>query len=89
MIKGHFKKLIIIVLLIAAGILLEVIGLLDAEKTLAVARGYSDQWWLVLVLILLQTTMFTFALAGSFFLWIVAPLYPPEWQPLSLRPVVL
>ena len=44
---------------------------------LAVARGYSDQWWLVLVLILLQATMFTFALAGSFFLWIVAPLYPP------------
>ena len=77
MIKGHIKKLIIIALLIAAGILLEVIGLLDAEKMLAVARGYSDQWWLVLVLILLQTTMFTFALAGSFFLWIVAPLYPP------------
>ncbi len=77
MIKGHIKKLIIIALLIAAGILLEVIGLLDAEKMLAVARGYSDQWWLVLVLILLQTTMFTFALAGSFFLWIAAPLYPP------------
>ena len=77
MIKDHIKKLIIIALLIAAGILLEVIGLLDAEKMLAVARGYSDQWWLVLVLILLQTTMFTFALAGSFFLWIVAPLYPP------------
>ena len=53
------------------------IGLLDAEKMLTVAIGYSDQWWLVLVLILLQTTMFTFALAGSFFLWIVAPLYPP------------
>ena len=77
MIKGHIKKLIIIALLIAAGILLEVIGLLDAEMMLAVARGYSDQWWLVLVLILLQATMFTFALAGSFFLWIVAPLYPP------------
>lgn len=77
MIKGHIKKLIIIALLIAAGILLEVIGLLDSKMMLAVARGYSDQWWLVLVLILLQATMFTFALAGSFFLWIVAPLYPP------------
>ena len=77
MIKSYIKKLIIIALLIAAGILLEVIGLLDAEMMLAVARGYSDQWWLVLVLILLQATMFTFALAGSFFLWIVAPLYPP------------
>ncbi len=77
MIKGYIKKLIVIALLIATGIWLEVIGLLDAEKMLAVARGYSDQWWLVLVLILLQTAMFTFALAGSFFLWIVAPLYPP------------
>lgn len=77
MIKGYIKKLIVIALLIATGIWLEVIGLLDAEKMLAVARGYSDQWWLVLVLILLQTTMFTFALAGSFFLWIAAPLYPP------------
>jgi len=77
MIKGYIKKLIIIALLIATGIWLEVIGLLDAEKMLAIARGYSDQWWLVLVLILLQATMFTFALAGSFFLWIAAPLYPP------------
>ena len=77
MIKSHIKKLLIVTLLITVGILLEVVGLLDAEKMLTVARGYSDQWWLVLVLILLQTVMFTFALAGSFFLWIAAPLYPP------------
>jgi len=77
MIKPYIKKLIIIALLIAAGILLEVAGLLDANKMLNIARGYSDQWWLVLVLILLQTILFTFALAGSFFLWIAAPLYPP------------
>ena len=64
-------------LMISAGILLEFAGLLDAEKMLGIAREYSDRWWLVLVLILLQTVLFTFALAGSFFLWIVAPLYPP------------
>lgn len=77
MIKPYIKKLIIVALLITAGILLEVAGLLDANKMLNIARGYSDQWWLVLVLILLQTILFTFALAGSFFLWIAAPLYPP------------
>lgn len=44
---------------------------------LLVARGYSEHWWLVLVLILLQIFLFTFALAGSFFLWIVAPIYSP------------
>ena len=63
--------------LITAGILLDLAGMLDAEKMLNLARGYADQWWLVLLLILLQIILFTFALAGSFFLWIVAPLYPP------------
>jgi uncharacterized membrane protein YdjX (TVP38/TMEM64 family) len=77
MIRGYIKKLIIVALLIVAGILLEVAGLLDAEKMLIIAREYVDRWWLVLVLILLQMILFTFALAGAFFLWIVAPLYPP------------
>jgi len=45
---------------------------------LLVAREHSEEWWLILVLIVLQVILFTFALAGSFFLWIVAPLYPPD-----------
>ncbi len=77
MIKRYTKKLLIVALLITVGILLEFYGLLDAERMLNIARGYSDQWWLVVVLILLQALLFTFALAGSFFLWIAAPLYPP------------
>jgi uncharacterized membrane protein YdjX (TVP38/TMEM64 family) len=77
MFRGHTKKLIIVALMISVGILLEFAGLLDAEKMLGIAREYSDRWWLVLVLIFLQIVLFTFALAGSFFLWIVAPLYPP------------
>ncbi len=63
--------------MISAGILLDLAGLLDANEILALARQYSDQWWLILVLILLQMILFTFALAGSVFLWIAAPLYPP------------
>jgi uncharacterized membrane protein YdjX (TVP38/TMEM64 family) len=77
MIKKHYKKIIIVVALITAGIVLDLAGLFDADKMLNLARGYADQWWLVLILILLQIILFTFALAGSFFLWIVAPLYPP------------
>ncbi len=73
----YTKKLLIVAMLIIAGILLEVAGLLDAEEMLGIAREYSDYWWLVLILIALQMALFTFALAGSFFLWIVAPLYPP------------
>lgn len=77
MLKDYKKEIIIVAVLITAGILLELAGLLDAGKMLGIARQYSDQWWLVLVLILLQAVLFTFALAGSFFLWIAAPLYPP------------
>ena len=77
MIKRYAKKLLIVALLITAGILLDFYGLLDAEKVLGIARGYTDEWWLIVVLILLQAVLFTFALAGSLFLWVAAPLYPP------------
>lgn len=77
MTQGNITKLLIVVLLLASGVLLQVTGMLDAEKILAVAREYSQYWWLVAILILLQSILFTFALAGSLFLWIVAPLYPP------------
>lgn len=77
MIKGYVKNLIILAALIIAGILLQVFGFLDAENMLLLAREYADHWWLVIVLILAQTVLFTFALAGSLFLWVAAPLYPP------------
>ena len=77
MIKGYVKKVFILILLVVTGILLQVFGFLDAEKLLLVARGYADHWWLIVVLILAQTVLFTFALAGSLFLWVAAPLYPP------------
>jgi uncharacterized membrane protein YdjX (TVP38/TMEM64 family) len=77
MIKNHFKKILIVATLITAGILLDLAGMFDADKILNLVRGYADQWWLVLLLISLQVFLFTFALAGSLFLWVVAPLYPP------------
>ncbi len=77
MIKRYANKLLIVALLITAGILLDFYGLLDAEKILGIARSYTDEWWLIVVLILLQAVLFTFALAGSLFLWVAAPLYPP------------
>lgn len=84
MAQRYLKKLLIVILLIAAGILLEFVGLLDAEKLLQLAREYADNWWLVALLIFLQVVMFTFALAGSFFLWIVAPIYSPVISALIL-----
>ena len=77
MIRRHAKKLIIVCLLITLGLVLEILGLLDARQLFAIAREYAQHWWLVPVLILAQIILFTFALAGSVFLWIVAPLYDP------------
>lgn len=77
MVRRYIKKLFIAALLITAGLLLQITGLLDVEELLLVAREYADHWWLIVVLILLQAIMFTFALAGSIFLWVAAPLYPP------------
>ena len=75
--KINIKKLLVIALIIVAGVTLHVTGLLDAQRMLLVAREYTDTWWLVLVLILLQTVLFTFALAGSLIFWVTAPLYSP------------
>lgn len=75
--KTHIKKLSIIALLVVLGILFQVFGVFDVEKVLFVVKGYTDQWWLIVVLIILQIILFTFALAGSLVFWVVAPLYPP------------
>ena len=77
MIRRHITKLVILVLLIAIGISIEVVGLLDVEQTLKLSREYAQQWWLIIILIVAQALLFTFALAGSVFLWIAAPLYSP------------
>jgi len=77
MAQVYIKKLLIISTLIITGIALELTGLLEAGKLLNIAREYSDNWWLIIVLILIQAILFTFALAGSVFLWVAAPIYPP------------
>jgi uncharacterized membrane protein YdjX (TVP38/TMEM64 family) len=76
-IQRHRTKLLLITLLITFGIYLEIAGWLDAQQALEFARGYARHWWLILILIAAQSVLFTFALAGSLFLWIAAPLYPP------------
>ena len=63
--------------LIAMCLILEFLGLVDLQELVAIACEYTQHWWLIVVLILLQALLFSFALAGSLFLWIAAPLYPP------------
>lgn len=74
----------IIVFIIITGLTLEIIGILDTNKILQIAREHSNSWWLIIVLIIAQAILFTFALAGSLFLWVVAPLYSPLLSALIL-----
>ena len=77
--KHHpYFKLTVIGLLIMMGVALELTGFVDVRELLVLARQFSQHWWLIVVLILLQALLFSFALAGSLFLWIAAPLYPPS-----------
>ena len=72
--RQHLTKLTIAVLLICLGLTMEMTGLLDARQILNAAREYTQHWWLIAILILAQAVLFTFALAGSLFLWVAAPL---------------
>jgi uncharacterized membrane protein YdjX (TVP38/TMEM64 family) len=77
MMKRHVFKLVILGALIATGIALQLAGFLNPQDIVPVARQYADHWWLMLILVLVQVVLFTFALAGSVILWAAATLYPP------------
>ncbi|MDH5391676.1 MAG: VTT domain-containing protein [Gammaproteobacteria bacterium] len=70
-------KIIVLLLLIVTGIGLQLSGLLEPKEIIAFSRQYADQWWLMILLVVVQAVLFTFALAGSLFLWVAAALYPP------------
>ena len=53
------------------------IGVLNMNNLLSEVRANSDSAWLILVLILAQVILYTFALGGSYALWLVAPVYTP------------
>ena len=84
MLRKHRNKFIILLILISIGVALQISELLEPQKAIAMARQYADNWWLIVVLIVLQVILFTFALAGSSFLWVAATLYPPVTATLIL-----
>ena len=70
-------KLVILIVFVVIGVALSMAGVLDPHKLLGFARQYADHWWLVVILVLVQVVLFTFALAGSAVLWVAAALYEP------------
>ena len=73
---SHYK-LIILVILVGLGITLQLTGKIDPEQLIVVARQYADHWWLGVLLVAIQTVLFTFAMAGSSMVWITAALFTP------------
>jgi uncharacterized membrane protein YdjX (TVP38/TMEM64 family) len=70
-------KLIILVILVGTGITLKLSGIIDPEQLIDIARHYADHWWFGVLLVAIQTVLFTFALAGSSLIWITAVLFSP------------
>jgi len=84
LIPPRYLKILLLALLFTLGLGMELSGILDLRQMLSLAREYSQHWWLAVLLILLPALLFSFALAGSLFLWIVAPIYPPATAALIL-----
>lgn len=72
----HYK-LIILVILVGLGLALQQTGAVDLEGLLILARQYADRWWLGVLLVVIQTVLFTFAMAGSSIVWITAAIFTP------------
>jgi len=66
-----------ILLLVITSAVLQATGVIDIPRILQLLADYSMEWWFIPALILIQAALYTFALAGSYALWIVAPLYTP------------
>lgn len=72
----HYKPAVLIIL-IALGVFLQLSGLIDYEQLISLARDYADRWWLAVLLVLIQTILFTFAAAGSSMIWVTGALFAP------------
>ena len=68
---------LLLLTLVAVGLALHFLELIEWRQLLQWADEYSQYWWVVAGLILLQALLFMLALPGSTLLWVVAPLYPP------------
>ncbi len=63
LITRYKTKLAIVAILVSLGLAMEIAGLLDARQILIFGREYAQHWWLIVVLILAQALLFTFALS--------------------------
>jgi len=72
----HYK-FIVLLILVGLGLALQQTGAIDLEGLIIFARQYADRWWLGVLLVVIQTVLFTFAMAGSSIVWITAAIFTP------------
>jgi uncharacterized membrane protein YdjX (TVP38/TMEM64 family) len=78
------RRLAILAALIALGLALEALGVLDGRRALEWARGRAAGWELAAAVVALQFVLYTFAQAGSALFWVAALLYAPPAATLIL-----
>jgi len=71
------RELAILVSLVALGIALEGLGVVDWRLALEWARAHAGSWQLAVTIVLAQLALYTFAQPGSILFWVAALLYSP------------
>jgi uncharacterized membrane protein YdjX (TVP38/TMEM64 family) len=74
----------VLAVLVAVGVALDLLGIVDWRVALEWARGHSGEWWLPAGIVLAQLALYTFAQPGSALFWVAALLYPPPAATLIL-----
>lgn len=77
-------QLPVLAALVALGIALEALGVVDWRLALEWARGHAGGWWLPATIVLAQLALYTFAQPGSILFWVAALLYSPPAATLIL-----
>ncbi|MBK1734682.1 hypothetical protein CKO15_05145 [Halorhodospira abdelmalekii] len=77
-------RLVLVALLLLAGGAISLWGPWEIADVVALGRAMAEHPWLLVVIVLVQATLFALALPGSLAFWVVAPFYPPWWSTLAL-----
>lgn len=78
------RRLAVLAALVALGIALELLGIVDWRLALEWARGHAGGWPLAAAIVAAQLALYTFAQPGSLLLWVAALLYAPPAATLIL-----
>ena len=78
------RRLAVLAALIALGIALEMLGIVDWRLALQWARGHAGGWPLAAAIVAAQLALYTFAQPGSMLLWVAALIFPPAAAALIL-----